>query len=184
MKPEIKADILRVIDESIIHLLKGDVSKLKELSNTVIHNASIFQDEDSVSIAVVIYALSKISERVGSSIDKKIIDLLKDLKYYIDKEDYEGYKKRIKKIVEEINHMDSKVKLYIEEVIKQAEIKKGTKIYDHGISVARASELLNISQWELLSMIGTTQISDHFDDYSDIKYRISFTRKLFGVKNK
>ena len=51
----IKKDILSIISKTIAILKikeEKDIIELKELSNHTIHNASIFQDEDSVSIAI------------------------------------------------------------------------------------------------------------------------------------
>ena len=66
MNETIKKDALHILD-GVIEILKvkeqKDVIEIKNLSNHTIHNASVFQDDCSVSIAVVIYALSKIVER-------------------------------------------------------------------------------------------------------------------------
>ena len=62
MNEIVKRDILAVLND-LAGILKvkeeSDAAQIKELSNHVIHNASIFQEEDSVSIAILIYALSK-----------------------------------------------------------------------------------------------------------------------------
>ena len=53
----LKKDIVTVLTRlSEIIKIKNDTDflELKELSNHVIHNASVFQDEDSVSVAVLI----------------------------------------------------------------------------------------------------------------------------------
>ena len=57
---EIYGDILSILQETLTALKKGDYTALKEISNHTIHNASIFQDQDSLSIAVLIYAVHKI----------------------------------------------------------------------------------------------------------------------------
>ena len=66
MNEIIKKDILEVLND-LIKILKSKEGSnwigIKELSNHVIHNASVFQDEDSISVAVLTYALSKIMER-------------------------------------------------------------------------------------------------------------------------
>ena len=66
MESAVRNDALRIISR-VIEILEAkeekDPMELKELSNNTIHNASVFQDECSVSIAVLIYALSKIIER-------------------------------------------------------------------------------------------------------------------------
>ena len=63
MEGAVRNDALHIISK-VIEILETKKQKhtmeLKELSNNTIHNASVFQDECSVSIAVLIYALSKI----------------------------------------------------------------------------------------------------------------------------
>ena len=66
MDEVVKKDILKVLSDVAAILQveeEKDVAELRELSNHTIHNASIFQDEDSVSIAILIYSLSKVIER-------------------------------------------------------------------------------------------------------------------------
>ncbi len=77
-----------------------------------------------------------------------------------------------------INKIDTKLKLYIEEVISKAKVKKGSKLHEHGLSIARTAEVLGISQWELMNYVGKTTISTV--DGVDVKTRLNFARKLFG----
>ena len=184
MRDIIKKDILKIINQ-VLELLKQkdetNVVELKELSDHVIHNASIFQDKDSVSIAVLIYSLSKIIEREGF-IEKKIVQNLKHAKFHLEKDEFTKYNIVIKKTFRAISRADNKLKLYIQEVIDQAEIKKGSRLYEHGISIAQAASVLGISQWDLMSYIGKTKIPDVTPLRSDVKNRLMFTRKLFGLK--
>ena len=63
MKEEIRKDLLKVLEKVVPALRSEDSRELKWLSNNTIHNAGIFQDRDSVSLAVILYSLSKIFER-------------------------------------------------------------------------------------------------------------------------
>ena len=42
-------------------------------------------------------------------------------------------------------------------MLDAARIKKGSKMHQHGISMARTAELLGITQWELQDYIGKQQ---------------------------
>ena len=183
MNKIIKKDILAIISKTIGTLKvkeEKDIIELKELSNHTIHNASIFQDEGSVSIAILIYSLSKIIERKFGELNfKPILDLLIAAFNYLKKDNIDEYRKTIKKLFDLISKIDTKLKLYIEEVIRQAQIKKGSQLYRHGISLARAAEILGISQWELMNYIGHTKITD-IEGKVDIKSRLNFTRRLFS----
>ena len=180
----IKRDIIAVLND-LIEVLKlkeeRDIAEIKRLSNHLIHNASIFQDEDSVSVAILIYSLSKIIERREGNFDyKKILSILNLCVSYLKSDDDENFRKSIKDIFNFIRTIDVKIKLYINEVINQAQIKKGCKLCEHGISVARASEVLGISQWELMHYLGKTTLIDKFSEPVNVSKRLNIARSLFS----
>jgi hypothetical protein len=179
----IKKDIIAVLTQ-LIDILKekeeSDISQIKELSNHIIHNASIFQDEDSISTAVLIYSLSKIIDRMQKELDySKILNMLNSCILNLKNNDDEGFRKSIKDLFNFIRTMDRKLKLYIYEVMNQAQIKKGCKLCEHGISVARASEVLGISQWELMHYLGKTTLIDKFSEPVNVVERLKIARSLF-----
>ena len=63
MNESVKADLLYALSQAPELLKAGDAAALKELSDHTIHNAAIFQEQDSLSFAVVMYSLSKVIER-------------------------------------------------------------------------------------------------------------------------
>ena len=182
MDESVRSDILAVLSD-VIEILgveeERDPADLRELSNHTIHNASIFQDEDSISIAVLVYSLSKVMERKEGKMNYgAILSLLKDAKKRLEQNRIDEYRRTIRKLFDFISGLDSKLKLYIEEVINQAQIKKGTRIYAHGISLARASEIMGISQWELMGYIGKTHLTDAKGGIG-VKERLNYARSLF-----
>ncbi|MFH1849701.1 MAG: hypothetical protein ABH879_05945 [archaeon] len=182
MNSIVKRDIIRILS-TVLELIKAtdksEISKLKELSNHTIHNASIFQDKDSVSIAVVVYALSKVIER--KAVGDKIPLLIRNARDFLAEDSEKLFRECIKEILDRISYIDSGLGLYIGKVIEDAQIKKGGKLFEHGISVGKASELLGISQWELMSYIGKTGIIDSTPERTDTKRRLAFARQLFGL---
>ena len=180
----IKKDILAVLSE-LVEIFKvkeeTDIIQIKELSNHVIHNASVFQDEDSISVAVLIYSLSKIMERQQKGLDyNKVLSMLNSCILNLKNNEDEAFRKLIKNIFNFIRTIDAKLKLYIHEVINQAQIKKGCKLCEHGISVARASEVLGISQWELMHYLGKTTLIDQFSEPVNVLKRLKIARSLFA----
>ncbi len=181
MEETVKKDIISILS-GVIAILEtkeeADVLEIRKLSNHTIHNATIFQDEDSISVAILIYALSKIMERNLGLIDySKFMDMLSNAKTFLDKGKDDNYRRVIKTIFSTISKLDRKVEMYIEEVINQAQIKKGSKLHEHGVSIGRAAEILGISQWELANYVGKTNLSD-VESISVID-RIKFARELF-----
>lgn len=181
MNNVVKKDILEIITGILEILGKKEYNssaELAKLSDRTVHDASIFQDEDSIGIAVVAYSLSKLYNRRESVAPEMIFMLKKAYNFLLD-DDYEGYRRKVKEILKKISEEDKKLGLYIMEVINQAEVKKGSRIYEHGISLARTAELLGINQWELSSYLGNTTITDEELERIPVKKRIEFTRKMF-----
>jgi len=81
-----------------------------------------------------------------------------------------------------IGKLEKKFGMYITEVLKQARIKKGGRVYEHGISIGRASQLMGISSWELRSYVGGTKLSDiRVVDSKKMKQRLMDVRRIFGT---
>jgi len=182
-----KKNIIGILDNSIKAVRKDNYLMLKELSDKTIHSASIYQDHDCISIAVVIYSLSKVFERRKyreykdwSLFYKTCLKSLTLAKENFQKERMDDYRKNLHEINVIIDGLESNLKEYIKEVFRKAMINKASRIYEHGISMQRTAELLGISQWELSEYAGRTGISDvNLSITMDIKIRIEKAIELF-----
>lgn len=183
MEDKVKKDIILVLN-NLAKILKakeeGDIAQIKELSNHIIHDASIFQDQDSISVAILIYSLSKIIERKQDFDYGKIISMVNSCILSILNNNDDSFRKSIKGILDFIRTLDQRLNMYMQEVITQAQIKKGAKICEHGISCARSAEMLGITQWELLRYIGQTTHVDHLYAPVNVSKRIKLARGLFS----
>jgi hypothetical protein len=181
MPKAVKNDILRVLKRAQRFINQRHSKKLKHLSDHTIHNASVFQDSDSLSIAVVVYAISKLLERWGfdSEYADQARNLLGSAQQSLEQDDAKDYRDKMKKVFEFTSSIDDKFRLYIDKVIEKASVKKGSRLYEHGISIERAADLLGIGQWELMSYIGKTRIHDEAEAVLDVKERLEFARALF-----
>lgn len=185
MELKINEDVLTVLDETLNILEvreEKDIVELSEVSNHVVHNMSVYQDEDSISIAVLIYSIYKVIERPGFLSDanyRRVVDLLKIAKGYLEQDNISKYRAAIHRLFTLIGSIDRQLKLYIEEVVTKARIKKGGGLFEHGLSLGRAAELMGISQWELQEYVGRTQIFERDAFGDDVKARLRFARKLF-----
>ncbi|MBD3203287.1 hypothetical protein GF327_03270 [Candidatus Woesearchaeota archaeon] len=179
MNSIIKKDILNLLKKSIDAIKKNEILKLRIISNEVIHNASIFQDEDSISAAVIIYTISKLYKETNK-INELVLPYLKELVSALEKDNYKNYRQKLKDLLNDIKSNYVKTSFYLSEIFEQAHINKASKMYDHGISLSRVSETLGVSMWELLDYIGKTSISESYDDLTDVKNKIKYTRTLFS----
>jgi len=176
MNPIIKKDILNVLRQTIDIVKKNNLYKLREVSDHVIHNAAIFQDQYSITIAVTIYSMSKIYK---DKVDSFILPHLQNAVNFLELGKLNSYEEEIKKIIKDISKKNNKTKYYMQEVLERAQIKKASKIYEHGISLGQVADALGVSMWELMDYVGKTRIVDKFNYQTDIKQKLEFTRGLF-----
>ena len=184
MNDTIKKDILAILTQLQSFFAEKedtDIAEIKNLSDHTIHNSSIFQDEDSISMAILVYSLSKLLEKKHAQVNHSLLlSLCSQAHEYLEANNVEQYRQQVKALFDFIRNIDSKLKLYIEEVVTKGQINKAGKIYAHGISIGRASEILGISQWELLSYVGKTTIPETPSDIINVRDRLKFTRGLFS----
>ena len=160
---------------------KNDMKKLELLSEKSIYDAMIYQDEDSLSLAVVLFAISKLIKRETEDTEypSDLRNYLASAQFSLNEGNADEYRDKVKKTVEFIASTDKQFKLYVEKVMEKAQIKKGSSLYERGISVARAADFLGIGQWELMSYIGKTKIHDKSDEATRVGERIRIARGLF-----
>lgn len=181
MNEVIRTDIMSILSETRQRISHDEISYLKELSDHTIHNASIFQDKDSINAAVIVYSLYKILQREGlarNNVMRKIIEMENALAA----NDLAGYNKRVQEMLKMISKADIKLKLYIEQVVEQAQIKKGSKLYDHGLSISQAANLMGISVWELMDYVGKTEINEDHTYGVVVDKRLENARRAFSKK--
>lgn len=187
MQKEVKKDILNILKKSIKLIKENNTTKLKELSNHTIHDASIFQDNYSTQTAVLIYALAKIYERTRYKqfktwplFNKTVKETIKKATISLEKDNLQDYEKSIQNLLSIINKLEHKLKNYIKEVIEKAKIHKASRIHEHGISVEKTASILGISEWELMDYIGSTGIPDMPHSVTkNVIDRIKYTRSIF-----
>lgn len=179
MIEEVRQDILTILLDAFncIKTQGPRVSlELKELSNRTIHDASIYQDNDSISVAVLIYALSKILAR-SKTLEGSAVKWLEEAFKALEAGKVEQYRARVKKLFDWVKSQDSQFSRYITEVVTQAKLKKGGKLFDHGVSIAQAGEILNVSQWDLVGYMGHTKYEE--ETIGNVRERLAFARQLF-----
>ncbi len=162
--------------------------EIKNLSNGVIHSASIDQDPDIVSLAVVIYSLSKIIERQDYKEEKnwdvfyksyvKEIDLLIT---NLSKNNIDEFRFHVQHVSELVNNLTGNLKSYLQDVFRRASVNKASRIYEHGISLEKTAKMLGISIWELSEYTGKTGISNvNLSITMPISQRIKMAEKVFN----
>lgn len=157
-------DIMKKAKEAV----DGDNSNIMlDLSNRTIHTASIYQDPQSISLAVIIYSLSKIIERRNyreysdwQTFIQRVSECLEKSIKYVENNNEKKFLKELLHIRKRVDKLSPDFKKQVEEVFRKAEINKASRLYEHGISMQKTAELLGVSIWELAEYAGSTGISE------------------------
>jgi len=187
MEEKVRKEVLEILKGSYEAVQRDDAKKLRELSNQIIHAAAVYQDSGVIGLSVVVYGLSKSYERGDykgfkdwARFHENVLSCLREGYEYLVNGGEEGYELALKKLVAGIDKLGSKLKVYIKEVMEKAHINKGSRMYEHGVSVGRTAKLLGISQWELMEYIGGTGIADVEESVTlDVGQRLRYARGLF-----
>jgi len=182
-----RENLLRIFKETKEAVSRDDVVKIKNLSDQTTNTASLTHDPDNIASAVIIYSLSKILQREDykklpgwnkfygvymKSIDKSIDAL--------ERRNDEGFGQSISEIRDAIRNLSGKLKDYIQDVFRSAEINKASRIYEHGISMERTANLLGVSLFELARYAGEKEDSDIPESITiSVKQRVNFAMEMF-----
>ncbi|MBD3247150.1 hypothetical protein GF378_00840 [Candidatus Pacearchaeota archaeon] len=160
-------NVLRILEETRKAIERDDPAEIMSLSNQTTNTASLTQDPDNIAVAVIVYSIGKILERENykklkgwNSFYKITIDSLERAVEDIKKKDDKKFRKDIETIRKAINKISGKLRKYIQEVFRNAQINKASRIYAHGVSMAQTAKLLGITMFELADYAGKTGISD------------------------
>ncbi len=172
-------DIKVVINQVIDFINSYNFDKILQWSNHVIHNASIYQSELSIGVAVLIYSIGKILMREKLQAGKEFKEFLEKIKEglrnvieHLEKREIKEATVEIDKLLEMIKSKDEEYKKYVMYVIQKAKIKKADVIYEHGLSLGRVASLLNVTKWELLDYIGKTSYHERIKPVKGVKERL------------
>ncbi len=182
MKNKIKKDIISVLDSSYKAIKDDQFHKLKPISERVIHNISIYQDRDSVTISTLIYSLYKIMPK-SPGLKPFILKSLRDLKRSLIKNNFSRYNKINNSLFDEIKDRNFSIKEYVKTVFEQASLKKGAHAVYHGLSIAKVAKTFGISRWELQNYLGKANLIDDYIKEYDYEKRLELLYKTFKEDN-
>lgn len=182
---ELKKDIIEVLKNVKKSLEKGDGDKILEWSDHIIHSASIYQDENTIALAVITYALGKTLKKMPqiAKTGKFCIlcsEYINDAMLSARNDEWVNYHEALEKMTQDILRIDKEYSHHLEYVLSAAKLKKGSKMVAHGISIGRVAETLGITQWELMGYIGgsiETEISEM--DHKTLKHKFKFAKEVF-----
>ena len=180
--------IIEVLSRAKKALEQEDAAELKSLSDQTIHSASVYQHTDYILVAIIIYSLSKIIERKNSLqisqwniFIKNTSSLISLCISTLQQKKQTQFIKFLNKIKQSLEEASGDMRPLIKEVLRKASINKASKIYEHGLSIAKTAKLLGISQWELSEYVGSKEIPQNYlNKTMDIKERARMAMEFFS----
>ena len=180
-------NILRIFEETKKAIENDNFTAIGNLSNQTINTASLTQDPDNIMVAVVIYSLSKILGRKNyrelkgwENFHKTIINSLNNSIKYLNENKLKEFRAEFEKIRKAIENLSGKLKNYIQEVFRKAQINKASRIYEHGISMEQTAKLLGITMFEVANYAGQINVADIPENKTlDAKLRIKLAMGMF-----
>lgn len=177
-------DILRQTRDAVQN---KDYFKVKELSNKFVHHSSINQDADVISVAVIIYSLSKMIERESYKREKNwdkfynsYLNTIRNMISFLENNDHDKFHEEIDKNKNLIENLSGNLKRNIKDVFEKAKINKASKIYEHGISMEKTAKILGITLWELADYSGKTNVGDiNLGVTMPLKERLKIAEEIF-----
>jgi hypothetical protein len=178
-------NILRILKETKEAIRKDNFSKLSSLSNQTINTASLTQDPDNITVAIIVYSLDKIFERINvkenekNKFEEKIMNYLEESIKKLETGKEKLARNALKKIRGEIEKFSGSIKTNIKDVLRKASINKGSRIFEHGVSVETAADLLGVTQYEIASYVGQKDYEYSEGKTMDVKKRIKLAERFF-----
>jgi len=179
--------IIDLLEKSRIAFEKSDSATLKELSDQTIHTSSIEQDPENATVAVIIYALSKVVERPdyreSPNWERFYKNILKETSHLIlalKENNIKEIRTHLKLVRKSISDLSGNLKKNIEEVLRKAQVNKASKIYAHGLSREKTAKLLGVTSWELADYIGEKELEENkLGKTMDVRSRIKMAEEIF-----
>lgn len=178
-------DILRQVRDAV---QRKDYIKIKHLSNKFVHHSSIHQDADVISVAVIIYSLSKMLEREDYKKEKNwkqfyndYLRTIKNMIIALEKSDHNKFHQEIEANRKLLSKLSGSLKANMKDVLNRAKINKASKIYEHGISMEKTAKILGITLWELAEYSGRTGVGNvNLGVTMELKDRIKLAEEIFS----
>ena len=182
-----KENILRILKETKKALQKRDAATIKSLSNQTTNTAALTHDADNISIAVLVYAISKILERRGyqklpgwKEFYKTIFKCINSAILSVKQDDEEKIKQDLDCLKNSIMKISGNLKKDIEDILIKAKINKASKIYEHGMSMEKTAKLLGVTLFDIANYIGQRPEENEFKEKGlSTKQRVKLAMDLF-----
>ncbi|GEM_PF-991327 len=175
MIPEMELDQYLTSIQNLVK--REDIVALREMSNKLIERAAITEDKNLVNLSLICYALSKLMKKPHIAESKKWqtfkTELNKDLEKEIEKPiEKTDISQLLKEVLDDLATFDKTMGNYMMDIVDNARIKQGSRLYALGLSMGQAAQMTGTSKPAIQSYIGSTKIHErHFTSSKTVKDR-------------
>lgn len=184
MKEVVRKEILNILTQAVEVLEKKelkDTEELKELSEQAIEKVAAYKDLDLISITVLIYSLYKVVAVMTQDDYQGGLKHLAAAKDNLQQNNFGRYNTQIRSLYNLVRKSNAKVKEHLQDVMNAAKIKKGTSLFEHGLSIGQAAGLMGLSNWDLQSYLGKTVAFERHQELIPAKKRMLKAFNLFSI---
>jgi hypothetical protein len=158
---------------------------LRGISNRLIREASIESDYAKAELGIIAYALHKIETKEHFVLNPKwhklkslIANELESASFAAQKGNEKQFLSKIKKVIFDINSIDSSLGNYAQNLYEKAKVKKASQAYSYGLSISQSAQLTGADIKELQSYIGFTKMHDEEAEPETMTERVSQLKGL------
>lgn len=189
MKPEVKRDILNILEGVNVSFDKYNADAIMEWSNHIIHSASIHQEKHTSLVAIVVYSIGKVMakgkirrypQEVWNAFETTVRNELPKAINHLKTDAHKKFDRSLLILQKAVMNLDESYMDFADHVVDRAKLKKAAKVFEHGVSLSRVAELFGVSEWELRSYAGKSRIFERVAEKSNVKKRLDKIRGFFA----
>ncbi len=182
--------LLRDFEKKVKHLRTAfqieDAIALKESSQDCLQHAAMQNDHSYANLALIAYALNKLTSKRHIVIDNKWKDLkakiLRELDlavYSLSRGKPKEFGKSLDTIIEMVTEADHEFGRYAMGMEEKARLKMASAAYGLGLSLSQAVELTGAQKEDVQGYIGWTRMHDEEGTTLGINERLQALRRIF-----
>ncbi len=163
--------------------------ELRGLSNRLIREATIEDNFSKAELGVIAYYLHKMETKTHFSsnknwprLKKSVVKNLENALFYVQKNDDKNFIFSLKKVIKNIEDIDSKLGHYAQNIYEKAKVKQASLAYSYGLSIAQSAELTGADKKDVQSYVGFTTMHDEEPEKKTLITRVSTLKKLLRDK--
>jgi len=177
--------------EAISQMIWGfhdrDPRNLRRLNDRCIEQLALNFEKDFYNLAILAYALSKMSQKPRYWGNTKVTEYIKQIEsnlklaqQLLQQNKPSDFSSLLLGTVSIIDKIESADRRYVRQPIEKAKLKIAATLYAQGFSLGSASEITGLDKREILGYAGRTMMFDRVKPNLSVSDRLASVRKIFG----